>query len=380
MLCVGCGHLGIDPLPDAAPVAPVALDCAGQHFPVELTADQLAATATDRGYAVFPVDSAARVTGYSFQFEPDHLVAGVSGVAIGADATGEIGPFAVGDDVLLALPHGDGGGAATGTTLLSLDPQLVMRNSWTYDGALSAAGSLTRRSAGEPLALLSQDLSTGAVYAALMSPPGNIVVGPNPVIDGSEQAYNQTILPNGLGFVVAWDATTTDSAPDEIHARVISDQLEPSSSPTSLTPEPARSANAPRVAYLAAADRYLFTWWEKPGSGDQVWISLRDRDLKPIGNPVLISSERASVPAVVAGGSDFLVVWEGASTPPAPPVLGAARVSAAGEITPAGIHNTGGGTTGWDLVVRDGQTALIWLEIGGLNATPNLWFDPVCAR
>jgi hypothetical protein len=191
-------------------------------------------------------------------------------------------------------------------------------------------------------------------------------MGPYPVIDGAEHANSQMILPAKNSFLLSWASTS------QVRAALLDPQLV-SKSPVTISPVTS-AANAPRAAYLASADRYLFVWYEKISSVDYIWGSLRDADLvERGGGPIAISGTAAGMlPVVVAGLDDFLVVWQDKT---ADYHLGAARVSKDGAVTQPGIRSNGGAAVAWDLVVRFGQAALVWLETGvGLN----LRLDPIC--
>jgi len=123
----------------------------------------------------------------------------------------------------------------------------------------------------------------------------------------------------------------------------------------------------PRVAYAAVSDSYVFTWIEKTSMGDQIWISLRDGSL---GETQHLMLGYGYAPAIVAGDNDFLMVWEAGTQ------LDGARVTADGKVTLVSIMGSGGKLAAWNLVVHNGQPAVVWVETGGTG--PNLRLDPLC--
>jgi hypothetical protein len=381
LLC-GCGRSGFeavvtaDAAADAAPDAPPpVLPCTAPRVAIDPATIELSATATLSGYDVFAVDGDGQVHGYSFHFGDAGLTTAASAIAIAGNATGPLAPLAVGDDVLMIMPYGRPD--ATGTSLIALTPELGTKSAVMADGFYGASGALTHSATGA-VALITQRLdqtpiNPGQVEAKLVSPAGGDVLGPRVVIGGAQGAYNQMILPAASGFVVAWDAT--NAQPSVVRAEQVDDRfMVTSPEPVQLSPSEVQ-AISPRGAYLASADRYLFVWYQKlQDGGDQVWGTLRKADLTDaLDGPILISRDRqAASPVVVASKDDFLIVWEGNTGS----LIGAARVSQTGAITDAPILSTGGQAVAWDLVVRNGQPALIWLEQGGSGK--NLWLDPLC--
>jgi len=379
-----CGHLGFDALPSpdaasddaAADAPPPTLIACGTspRFAITLTsAMQLAATATTDGYRVFTTDDTGQVRGSAFTFATASgaTTLGAAGpeVDIVQGATGPLGAIASGNQTVLAAPYGAAPNS-TGTSLIPLDAQLQpLGAAVRRDGWYGAAGSLAQRPGG-PLAFLIQAIDGRAVDAQLVSPLGADDGGASHVIDSSEGANTPTILAAGAGYVATWNATVP--SPDPIRAALLSDQLQPTAlASTQITPTTTLPDSfAARVAYLPGVDRYLFVWTEKL-SGDQIWMSLRDASLGPIGAAAMVTTDGVT-PNVVASADDFLVVWIAGNQ-----ALGAARVSSDGQITqrPA-IATSGGGAVAWDLVSRNDQPVLVWLEGGGVG--PNLWFDPLC--
>jgi hypothetical protein len=385
LLCIGCGRSGFEAVitADAAADAIVAdaplsvLPCVAPRAAIDPATTALSATATLSGYDVFAVDSDGQVHGYGFHFDDAGLTTAATNVDVAPNATGPLAPLAIGDDVLMVMPYGRPD--ATGTSLIALNPQLGTKSAVMADGFYGASGALTHSASGAA-ALITQRLAgaavnPGQVEAKLVSPAGDNVLGPRVVIDGAQGAYNQMILPATSGLVVAWDATNVQ--PSVVRAERVDDRfMVTSPEPVQVSPSDVQ-AISPRGAYLASASRYLFVWYQKlQDGGDQVWGSLRNADLSDaLGQPILITRDRqGATPVVVAGKDDFLIVWESDTGS----LIGAARVSTTGQITDAPILSTGGQAAAWDLVVRNGQPALIWLERDGVGK--NLWIDPLCSQ
>ena len=384
-LAAACGRAGFNPrvavdggtdTVDAAPDAsPPVLACgAPVRFSITPTMGALSATATLGGYDVFAIDGSL-LRGYSFQFTSGGtaLAAAKTDVAVSDNAATALGAFALDDDVLVTAPYplGDSGG----TSLIPLDRELSARGTAVKrDGVFGAAGSLAR-STGGSLAFLTQALGPdiGAVSAQLISPLGtDLAATPVPVevVSADQRPNSPTITAARASFLVTW--TSTSVSPNQVFARILNEALQPTSPTTLVSVHPEFTPVAPRVAYAAAADRYLFAWYEKVNSVDQLWASLRDGNLNQVGEPIMVAAQ-GIFPVIAAGDADFLIVWDDGNVPRH---LGAARISKDGTRTLLGIASTGGSVGGWDLVVRHGQTALVWTEVGGTG--PNLYIDPLC--
>jgi hypothetical protein len=376
---VACGRSGFDELsppvdsaPDAALPPVLACDAVPRFSVIPKTA-QLSATATSDGYAVLNVDDMGDVRGFSYRFSPGDpahatLTEAIVQLPVAPNATGPVGSYAFGDQLLVELPYGRP--QATGTSLIPLDAQLAPIGAPVqHAGWYGAAGTVTRNVAGTS-AFLGQRLSDGEVDAVLVSPLGVAATPQVPLLGAAAGANNPTIVAAGTRFLLVWNAP---GSPNEVRAQIFDDQLVPRTPPTRISADPTFGSITPRAAYAAGADRYLFAWSEKVNGGmDEIWLSLRDGNLVEVVPPLKITSQGVR-PAIAAGDDHFLVVWQDGG---AGYRLGAARVDKDGAHMALGIAGTGGTTAGWDLVVRYGQPALVWIEAGGIG--PNLWLDPLC--
>ena len=360
-----CGRMGFEPSGNGAPDAPLDhLTCgAPAQFSVGATTSHVSAATTPRGYNVFTVDATGNVAGFTYEFQTGTLFQQAGDVPLMSNATGPIGSLALGDQSMLAVPYGRP--SASGTALIPLDaqlatpPQATMENGW-----FGSFSTLAPASSGN-LAFLGQLVSGGAVDAKLVSPLGVDQGAVHPVISAAEGVTMPTILPTPTGFLVTWEADSP--SPNEVRAEVLDPQLAIKTPPTTMSFDMQFDSEIPRVAYSAASDSYVFTWIQKSATGDHVWISLRDGSLGETQH-VMLGSGYA--PAVVAGDTDFLVVWENSQQ------LDGARVTADGKVTLVSIIGSGGKFAAWDLVVHNGQPAVVWVETNGTE--PNLRLDPLC--
>lgn len=372
-LVAACGRLGFRdaPAPDAEPAdapPPDRLTCgAPARFAIPATTARLAAAPTAHGYQLFTIDNLGDVHGQAYEFTAGALVARVTDAPVGADATGVLDATPVGDGALLVMPYGRP--SATGTTVIPLDGKLEPRGAaQQLEGWFGGPGAIATSSTGA-IAMLGT-LTTGEVDVKLVSPLGVELAAQRPVVSKADAATQPTIVAGATGYVVTWSANA--ASPNEVRAELLDAQLAVTDPAVPISAA-ATEAFLPRVAYAAGRDTYLFAWTEKAGgSGDVIGLSLRDGKLGATRGAVRFAPKGAN-PRIVAGTDDFLVVWDDFVQPSR---LDAARITADGVVTPMPITGTGAKAVTWDVVVRGGQPALIWVE--GDAAGANVWLDPVC--
>jgi hypothetical protein len=377
LLLVGaCGRLGFRdvPPPDAAAAIdappPDKLTCgAPARFEIAGMPDRVAAAPTARGYQVFAIDAAGDVRGVAYEFQAGALVARGADVPVGSDATGALGATAVEGGVLVVMPYGRPD--ASGTAVLPLDGRLAPRAMpQRLAGWFGGPGTITTSTTGE-IAMLGT-LANAEVNVQLVSPLGVELTAQRPVVPKTDAATQPTIVAAGAGYVVTWSANAT--SPNQVRAALLDSKLTMTSLVTPISAA-IDDAFLPRVAYAAARDTYLFAWTQKlAAGGDAIGLGMRDGELGDTRGAVSYTPTGAR-PAIASGSDDFLVVWQDTEQPSG---LAAARITTDGVITPMPIAGDGDGAkaVSWDVVVRDGQPALVWVEGGGAGA--RLWFDPLC--
>ncbi|HEU4734324.1 MAG TPA: hypothetical protein VFT22_40810 [Kofleriaceae bacterium] len=377
-LAAACGRGRFDAVPapdvavDSAPdAAPPVLSCAAPRFSIGDSSKGFAAIGTPRGYDVFAIDGSGQVQGYSYAFDTTNrataqLVAEVSGKPVHPDASGPIGAVSVGDDVLVAAGYGQ---PPAGTDLIPLASTLdPLSGGAQRPGAFGAAGSLARNGNGTLVFASQPSLQT--IDLRVVSALGADLAGPPPATasDGATDINNPSVLAVGAKLLVVWNAILS---PSVVHAQLFDEQLAPLTAPLPVSPTQSSNTEFPRAAYAPSADRTLVAWHQKAGGGDEVWFSLRNSTLGEVRSDRLAA--QGILPVIAAGDDDFLVVWQDKSFPSK---LSAARVAMDGTVTHVSVSSTGGTAAGWDVVVRNGQPALVWAEAGGTG--PNLWIDPLC--
>jgi hypothetical protein len=345
--------------------------------------NQIAVAPTPRGYHVFFVDAANALHGVSFELVDNDLVETARTVApIMTDVTGAIGAVALpphtadNAEVLLAVPC-----SSTSTALIALDAKLQRASDGAtrftdviHDGWMGGRGSLVHAD-GDRLLFLAMKDGTSELYAKMVSRAGIDQDGGNPrqVSTGGFSPSGQRIVRAGSGYMVLWDAA--GQTPNEVQATMLDGQLGVTTPTTKISPdigETMSDSDLPTAAYSEASRLSLFAWVIKV-SRDQLWFSLRDEQLQKTSQVVATMPE-GNEPAIVAGDNDFLVVWTDAG---GSQQLSAARIAPDGSFIRPGLSTTGGRAPAWDVVVRQGQPALVWFEevTGG---EPYLWFNALC--
>jgi hypothetical protein len=346
-------------------------------------AAQLIAIATDRGYDVFTVDNSHEIHGYAYEFQGDQLVAAVENVvlSVAASPNGAIGGISLAPsasdsvEVMLAVTYGDP--FPTGTALVPLDAELqpagtpVMHDDW-----VGAYGSLARADSGG-VVFLAQHITSGNELHARSILRSGMAAGPATQLDTlGLRPTEPTIMRAGTRYLIVWGSTNpATTARPEAKAELLDANLGIVATAATVS-DPTKDANNPKAAYSEVAKAFLFAWFAKDATNkDVLGFSLRDEQLAEKW-PVTTMFPEGIFPRLVAGSGDFLVAWTGAG---ATDLLDAARVRWDGS-TPSypGISNSTGKPYGSasDVVVREGQPVLIWLEKG--SSTGNLALDPLC--
>jgi hypothetical protein len=326
----------------------------------------LAAAATDTEYYAFVIDSVGVVHGFSYGFDGGQLAPRKTDVEMFTGATVKGGAAAatqVGDQVMLSTLYGQPD--ALGIALVGCDSDLgALADAQMHAGWLGLDGTIARAHDGT-LAFLGAQ-SNFEVDGKLVTPTGGDVGVPHTLIDRNEKTVSQAITAAENGFLVTWSAGLPD--PNEVRAALLDSSLAVTVPSTTINPLTSFDGNEPRAAYAPSVGRYLFAWWFK-SPADEVWVSLRDQRLTEITAVRL--STHGKTPRVIAGDSDFLVVWTDDGVPSG---LAAARVNFNGGYSSLMVPGSSM-ALGWDLVTRAGQPALVWLEN---SVPPTLRLNPLC--
>lgn len=389
VLGAGC-RVGFQERPDGQPPAdaippdaPALLSCgSATRFPMVKAPQQLAATATADGYNLITSDG-SEVRGFSYRFVNNALVAQRGDVPLFSGVVGEITTITTGGQTLLGVTSGPatppvfapGAGFQDlqlydTTTLISLDAQLGMAGApTTHKAWVGGIGSLARNGSGTLGFLGTQVPSDGEVNVRIVAFDGMAEGPPHVVIPSGGRAPSLTAA--GDEFLVVWDSysETSEKVRASLHA-MTSTSFVTRVAATLISTDPMNDAFNARAAHLAATGTSLIAWTQKPGDPlDHIWISLRDRDLNEIVTKEVGQGNQAMV---VAGERDFLVVWriDGIR-------LAAVRVTPEGVVQPVTIEGTARDALGMDLVVRNGQPALVWIEASD-NGGATVRFDPLC--
>ncbi|HEX3479013.1 MAG TPA: hypothetical protein VHT91_28515 [Kofleriaceae bacterium] len=361
--------------PDAAPPLPVLACGAPPLFTISVPAGvgsgsgaptlaAIAATASADGYNVLAVDTTGEVQGFGFAFNDALLAPRATGTAVFSGATGVLAATDTPDGVLAAIEYDSP--IPTGTALVALDTHLAPLGTQQKDTAWFSLDDTLAHTADGKLAFIGTQ--SGVTMARRVSASATDLSGSQQIVDPAEGASVPTIAGAGANFLVTW----VDTPPDFnlVRAEVLDANLSVIAGPATINPTATHDGENPRGAYAASADVYLFAWSFKTSVTDELWVSLRDNQLREL-RAIQVSMHGVQ-PRVIAGKDDFLVAWKDTNTSSS---LGAARVRFDGSIVPLVVSGNGGKALGWDLATRAGQPALVWVE----NAlAPGLWLDPLC--
>jgi hypothetical protein len=355
------------PAIDAAPDAPPPVLACGRpaRFPMATAPTFVTATATASGYNLITGD-ASGVHGFAYNFVDNTLVADRGDVLLFRGATGELSTIANGDHTLVGVTSGT---PLNSTSVIALNAQLVtLGMPATHDTWIGGLGSLARNSTGT-VAFLGTKVDSSEVDAQVIADDGAASGPPHIVVpDGT----SPTIAASGADFLVTWNAANSVHA--AVHTLTSDSIVTKVGAQTISSSDPLNEAFNARGAYSAASDTYLFSWMQKPGDPlDHILMSLRDRGLNELGGgPQDIGM--GNMPIVVAGKDDYLVAWRIDAVR-----LGAARVKPDGSVLPVPIEGTAQNALGMDLVVREGQPALVWIESDVTGGGATVRFDPLCS-
>jgi hypothetical protein len=366
------------------PPPPTRLGCTPERFTIGAVPQFVTAVATRRGYDVFVVDANRRVTGYAYRFAMGklELVPG-TGVALPVpEAVGPVGALAVapdaGDsvDVVISVTYELASVATTttGTVVIPLDAQLQRVDApgmaTMTDGIEAGPGALAVDRGSVAFVGRMNDGRLGLLPVSRrgVADPGGIRF----LDSRGNNVEKPSLVRATAGYLATWG---DDSMPNAVIASVLDDSLAPQP-PVIVNQNPDHGSYTPAAAYLASSDRYLFAWMEKPGP-DFIKLTMRNGQLRDAPGAIDLGKE-GTEPVVVAGDGDFLVAWKDPTTLPRT-FIAAARVAADGSFKPLGINNTGGDALAFDLVVHNGQPALVWIEKALVQGDdPTLRFDALC--
>src|SRR5262249_17610535 len=215
------------------------------------------------------------------------------------------------------------------------------------DLAWYGVDSAIARAADGTLAFLGAQQSGGAA-AKLVSPNGADLGASHLVVGGREGVRGATITAARPRVLRARDAPMP--APNQVRAELIDEQLSVIAPPTTINADAMFDGDNPRAGYAATADLYLFAWsFKNSTNGDELWVSLRDGQLKEL-NAIRLSTHGV-LPRLAAGKDDFLVAWKDSSTTSG---IAAARVRFDGTFDSLVVSGDGGKALAWDLTARAG--------------------------
>jgi hypothetical protein len=324
----------------------------------------MGAAASDSGFAVFDVDGAGALWGYSFALGSDGTLSAVATqTQLGAGQSGQLGGAAIGDHVVVASLTS---AMPAGTTLLALDPALDPTGAPVTD-AIAASGETPIASNGSAMMIAELDaggnaivrfVTTDAVESDTATTIGSAAVAP----------YYEDALATTTGFALGYG---TGMPSQRVQLATLDANLGIVAGPVTL--DGGQDMYLPWFAYSPALDEFLVTWHQKDENDfDDTWAMLVDRGLNIVVPPFEVAPFSTNV--VAAADADGF--WLAYHTYMPASIMAASHVDAGGNVTARPVTSSGGSPENWTVVERDGQAILVWTETGGSG--PNLYFDPFC--
>jgi hypothetical protein len=372
-----CGRWGFSPAatPDSAgtadagpDAAPVTLQCGSPvRFQVGAGAvSALATTATPNGFTMFTVDASGGLHGWGYEFVGTTLSAKFENTTIDTNATGTVA--AASSDTALVLAAATGIPTATGTIVYPFDTSGVATGAPSqHAGELAIDTAVARSGVDGGFALAT--IAGGVVDARLVAANGSDATMPTPI--AATGADTVSLASAGTGYSVAWGQTVAGK--HEIAVELLDAGLNLVAGPQ-VVDDLSYSAYRGSIAWAESSRVYMASWHEKnSGSGDDVWISILGPDLSVVVPPKLVASNSHD-PKITTDGHSFWMTWEVYATPA---YLDGAQIGADGTVTARPVSMSGGTPGKWAMIDRDGQSVLVWTEVGGSG--PDLYFDPMCS-
>ena len=369
-LVAACGRMNFGEEPPEIPEVPDTLRC-GAPVRFQIGADDVAAldvVTTASGFLLFTTDPANTLHGWSYDAIDGDVAPVTENVALDVDISQTFGAAAIGDQIMVASIYGVP--TALGTKVHALDGTLSpLGQPAIRIGEIAAAGPIARSGVGDGGVFVDVDATTGEVRARPIDLLGRDAGAVRTILPGSESPNVVSIVPGGPGYAVVYSAATP--SPNVARLALFDDQLNIVAGPVDVSTSTFDAAR-PQVAWSAASNTYLVTWYEKtPTDDDDTWIQLRGPSLEPLG-PAHVIASKAHSPQVTSDGDGFWLTWIRYS----PEHLEAAFVASDGALEARSVLGSGGMPAKWSLVERDGQAVLVWTETAGSG--PDLYLDPMC--
>jgi hypothetical protein len=363
-----CGRLGFDPSDVVIPDPEPRIECgAPARFQVgAVSLREMVATPTSTGFAVFTVDAAKELHGWSFDWnDEDVLEVTTQNARIDVDVTGAFGATAIDGELLVAAVHG--AAATLGTTYHPLDEALAPRA--TPVTTASRVIGVVPFAQNTDLAAIRFEANQVAVHGIDMSG----VDGSMRVIGPATDAPSEPAIVKGhLGYAATWVAATP--TPNNTQLVLLDEYYAIVKGPVAVTNTAGFDTIRPRVLWAPASNTYAVTWFEKtPTNDDDVYAQVFDAALSPRTPPTLIA--RSAVrPRLETDGNGFFV--EDLRVDVVGNTMKVTYLAGDGTIAARTVGSSGGNPTAWAMVHRADQPVLVYAEAGASG--PDLWFDAMC--
>ena len=375
VLATACGRYGFKdqpaPAPDATPDAAALLQC-GQPTRFQVGASSVSALASATrpdGFDLFTVDSSGGLHAWAYMFQGTTLTATAQNAAIGSNANGILGATAAGTNVVVAAGIGT---PATGTDVYAIDGAgNVVGLPVAHDGDLAVNSPIA--SSGGDLALATIPMGGTEVDARQVASDGADASALVAIVDAATKADTVSLVAGNGGYAAVWGQQS--SGKHAIAFELLAPDLSVTAGPT-IVDDLAYDAYSGAIVWAPVSQRYLVTWHEKDVTNDDdVWFAILDATGATVVAPELIAAHSHDAVSTTDGTS-FWMTWDVYATMTMPSYLDGVVIAPDGTTTARPVTSSGGTPGHWTMLARDGQTVLVWTEVGGSG--PDLYFDPMC--
>jgi len=370
LLAAGCGRYGFeggpdDPAPDAATSA---LRCGNApKFSVGTLVRDVAAIATSQGFALFTVDEAKELRGWSYGLDAGALTAEAQNVALDIDVTGAFGASAAGDDIVIGAIHG--AMTTLGTTYHALDAGLAERSTPVIsNGRVIGVEPLARCATQPGLASIRHETGDVAVHgiATNGSDLGTRMLGV-----AAENPNELSIITAGTGYAVAW--IDTIATPNTTKLALLDENYAFVKGPVTVMNTAGFDTIRPRIRWAPGSNTYAVAWFEKTPTGDDdVYAQVFDAQLQPMFAPKLVETSAVRPKLATDGTSFYIGYLQVAANPDR---MQTAHLTTDGTLTIRSAASSGGTPLAFSMVERAGQAVLVYVES---KTSVDVWFEALC--
>jgi hypothetical protein len=374
LLVTGCGRMGFDaePASDLDDPLPARLMCGeSPSFAIgERMLRDMTAVSTAAGFALFTANEAKELRGWTFTLDGADLTQRAKNLVIDSDVTGAFGASSDGDDILLGSIHG--AMTTLATHYHALDGALAKRGETIVEQG-RVIGAVPLATSGLATTVPQQAFASIRYEGADIAVHGIAGTGTDLTTRMLGVANTQ---PSELGITAARSSYAaiwldTSASPNVARVALLDENYAITKGPVTVDHDGGDGVIRPRLHWAPALDAYAVAWFEKTGGGaDDVYVQILDENLVP-KFPAKLVQASAVRPKLASDDTGFYVTYVNAAAKPNR--IDIARVTPQGAISIRSAATSGGATTAFTTVERNGQPILISAEDTG-----ELTFDPLC--